>query len=288
MNKLKLTSGVLLVFFVGLLAGSLGTAVYFKKRVEKFEAGGPPVQERIQIILGRFANDLNLTDAQRTEFEKIIKESQEKKIALGQKFSPEMKEINDNTFKSIRDKLTAEQKTKLDDLIQKMNEVHNRFPSGQNRQDRKPDQSRPQQQVTPEQGLPQATPEQAPPGVRPEPGLPQGTPDSMPPKGSSDSGRVQRGYGRLGHDLNRTLDLSQEQDSKVRALLEKFAKDQQNVFEKYKEEKKDSDVVKKALQETEKSFEKDLATILTKEQTEKYKKAKESGDIKFSQPDAPQ
>jgi len=116
MNKIKLASGVLLVFLVGLLAGSLCTAYYYKIRVEKFEAGGPPVQERIQIILGRFATDLNLTDEQRAEFEKIIKESQEKKVALGQKFLPEIKEINDNTFKSIRDKLTAEQKNKAGQL----------------------------------------------------------------------------------------------------------------------------------------------------------------------------
>lgn len=285
MNKIKLASGVLLVFLVGVLAGSLGTGIYYKKRVEKFEAGGPPVQERIQIILGRFANDLNLTSEQKAEFEKLIKESQEKKIALGQKFLPEMKEINDNTFKSIRDKLTPEQKTKLDDLIQKMNDVHNKFSSGQRRQDK--DQSRSQQLATPEQGPPQTNPEQSPPGGAPEPGFGQGALESILPKGGSDSSRIQRGYGRLGRTLNRTLGLSQEQDSKVKTLLEKLSKDQQTVFEKYKEEKKDSAVVKKALQETENSFEKDLATIITKEQMGKYKKAKESGEIKFSQPDMP-
>jgi|WetSurMetagenome_2_1015567.scaffolds.fasta_scaffold02133_5 hypothetical protein len=287
MNKIKLAAGVLLVFLVGALAGSLGTGIYFKKRVEKFEAGGPPVQERIQIILGRFANDLNLTGEQRDEFEKIIKESQEKKLALGQKVMPEIKEINDKTFKSIRDKLTDEQKTKLDALLQRMNEVRNRFPSGQNRQDRKPDQAGPQQQSAPGQSSPQATPEQSIPGAAPEPGFGQGSPESMLPKGANDVGRFQRGYGRLGRVLNKALVLSQEQDSKVRSLIDKFSKDQQNVFEKYKDEKKDSAVLKKALQETENSFEKDLTNILTKEQIEKYKKAKESGDIRVSQPDTP-
>jgi hypothetical protein len=286
MSKIKLAAGVLLVFLVGALTGSLGTDIYFKKRVEKFEAGGPPVQERIQIILGRFANDLNLTDVQRTEFEKIIKESQEKKIALGQKVLPEIKEINDNTFKSIRDKLTDDQKIKLDALIQKTNEVRNRFPSGPNRQDRKPDQSGPQQQSSPGQNPPQATPEQSLQGGGPEPGFGQGALESISPKGTNEFGRFRMG-GRLGRELNKTLALSQEQDSKVRTLMDKFSKDQQNIFEKYKDEKKDSAVVKKALQENEKSFEKDLANILTKEQFEKYKKAKESGEIKLLQPDTP-
>jgi hypothetical protein len=286
MNKIKLAAGVLLVFLVGVLAGSLGTGVYFKKRVEKFEAGGPPVQERIQIIQGRFANELNLTDQQRADFEKIIKESQEKKVALGQKIFPEIKEINDKTFKSIRDKLTDEQKTKLDALIQRTNEVRNRFPSGPNRQDRKPDQAGPQQS-TPGQNPSQAAPEQSLPGAGLEPGFGEGSPEPVTPKGAGEPGRFRMGYGRLGRDLKNMLGLSQEQDSKVRTLLEKISKDQQNVFDKFKDEKKDSAVVKKALQDTETSFEKELFNLLTKEQIEKYKKARESGDIKLPQPDMP-
>jgi len=287
MNKLKLAVGVLLVFFVGALAGSLATDIYFKKRVEKFEAGGPPVQERIQIILGRFANELKLTDQQRAEFEKIIKESQEKKMALGQKFLPEIKEINDKTFNSIRDKLTEDQKTKLDALIQRANEVRNRFPSGPNRQERKPDQDGQQQQSGPGQNPPQAALEQSLPGAELEPGFGQGSPEPVNTKGTGEPGRFRMGYGRLGRDLKNMLGLSQEQDTKVRTLLEKFSKDQQNVFEKYKDEKKDSAVVKKALQDAETSFEKELTNILTKEQLEKYKKAKESGDVKLPQPDMP-
>jgi len=139
MNKIKLASGVLLVFLVGALAGSLGTGYYYKNRVKKFEAGGPPIQERIQIITGRFSNELDLTNEQRTEFEKIIKESQEKKIALVDKFQPEIKQINDDTFTSIKNKLTDEQKTKLDTLIKTMDDVHERFPSGSRKQQRTPD-----------------------------------------------------------------------------------------------------------------------------------------------------
>jgi hypothetical protein len=286
MNKIKLASGVLLVFLVGVLAGSLGTGIYYKKRVEKFEAGGPSVQQRIQIITGRFSDELNLTSEQKAEFEKIVKDSQEKIVALGEKVFPEIKEINDKTFNSIRDKLTAEQKTKLDALLQRMTDVRSRFPSGQRRQEK--DQPRPQQQTTPEQGPPQANPEQSLPRAMPEPGFGQGTLESMPPKmGTGESARPQKNYGRLARSLNELLNLSQEQDSKMRTRLEKLSKDQQDIFEKYKEEKKDSSVEKNALQDIEKSFEKDLSNILTKEQMEKYRKAKEGGEIKLSPPDMP-
>jgi DNA-binding ferritin-like protein len=228
-----------------------------------------------------------LTSEQRTEFEKIVKESQEKIVALGDKIFPEIKEINEKTFNSIRDKLTAEQKTKLDALLQRMNNIRNKFPSGQRRQEK--DQPRPQQQAIPEQNPPQANPGQMPPGgTMPEPGFPQGTPDSALPKtGAGEQGGFQRNYMRLAGDLNNLLGLSQEQDAKVRQLLETLSKDQKKVFEKYRDDKKDSSAEKSALQETEKSFEKDLANILTKGQMEKYRKAKESGAVKLSPRDTP-
>jgi|GEM_PF-795831 len=283
MNKLKLASGVLLVFLVGVLAGSLGTGYYYKERVKKFEAGGPPVQERVQIILGRFSNELDLTDAQRTEFEKIVKESQEKIVALGSKFQPEIKQINDDTFTSIKDKLTDEQKAKLETLIKRMNEVRDRFPSGQRQQQRTPDQSRPQKQGGPEQGPPQTTPDQTLPQVMPGQDPMTAVPDSATPRGGArEAGPSQRYYMRIAGELKDRLTLSQEQEEKLRARLDKLSRNQQDVSEKYKQEKQDSAVLKNALLETEKSFEKDLFNILTKEQMEAYRKAKDSGAIKLS------
>lgn len=281
MNKLKLASGVLLVFLVGVLAGSLGTGYYYKERVKKFEAGGPPVQERIQIILGRFSNELDLTDAQRTEFEKIVKESQEKIVALGSKFQPEIKQINDDTFTSIKDKLTDGQKAKLDTLVKRMEDVHDRFPSGQRQ--RTPDQSRPQQQGGPVQGPPEAAPDQTPPQGAPGQDPMAATPDAATPRGGArDPGPSQRYYMRIAGDLKGRLTLSQEQEDKLRAMLDNFSRDQQAVFEKYNQEKQDSTVLKNALLETEKTLEKDLSNILTKEQLEAYRKARDSGAIKLS------
>ena len=285
MNKLKLASGVLLVFLVGVLAGSLGTGYYYQKRVEKFEAGGPPVQERIQIILGRFSNELKLTNEQRVEFEKIIKESQEKKIALSKEMQPEITEINDDTFTSIKNKLTDEQKIKLDELIKRMDETRERFPSGQRKQQRTPDQSRPQQQGGPEQGQgpPQNTPDQTPPQGTPGQDPLTAAPDSVMPRGGEpEAAPSQRSYMRIAGDLKDRLMLSQEQEEKLRPILEKISRDQQSVFEKYKQDKQDSAVLKKALLETEKSFEKDLSSIISKEQMEAYRKAKDSGAIKLS------
>ncbi len=130
MNKFKLAAGVILLLIVGVLAGSLGTGIYYKKRVERFESGGLPVSERVRIVLGRFSDDLELTDEQRVEFEKILRESQENIFAIGRKTFPEIEKVNEQTFASIKEKLTDEQKSKLDELIQRMKDVRNRFPVG--------------------------------------------------------------------------------------------------------------------------------------------------------------
>jgi len=286
MNKLKLASGVILVFFVGVMAGSLGTGIYYKKRVEKFEAGGPPVSERVQIVLGRFSDELNLTNEQRGEFEKIIKESQEKILAIGRKNLPEIEKINEDTFTSIKEKLTDEQKSKLDILIKRMKDVHDRFPSGQSHTQKTPDQSRPQ--GTPELSPPQATPEQAPRQGAPEQNLLTVTPDSNLPKGEGpDSARSQKGYMRLFGELKNQLSLSQEQEEKIKSIMEESSKERKKVLEKYRQEQLNSDPLKNNLLEIEKSIEKNLSNILTKEQLEKYRKAKESGTVKISQPDVP-
>ena len=105
MNKIKLASGVILVFIVGVLAGSLGTGIYFKHRIGQFTAGGPTLPARAQILLDRFSNKLDLTDSQRADIEKIIKESQEKILALGRKTFPEIQEINEKSFALIKEEL---------------------------------------------------------------------------------------------------------------------------------------------------------------------------------------
>lgn len=278
MNKLKLASGVLLVFLVGALAGSLGTGYYYKKRVETFEKGGLPVEQRFQIILGRFSNELDLTNKQRTEFEKIIRESQEKQMNLASQLQPEIKQINDDTFTNIKDKLTDEQKTRLEELIKRMDEVRERFPSGQRQQQRTPDKSRPQQQGGPEQGHQQVSPQQGPPQGAPDQNHLVEIPYSAPPKGGEpDVGRSEGYYMRFFNNVKDQLNLSPEQEESVRAIMQKSSDEQKKVVEKYRAD----------LQKIEESIEKSLSNILTKDQTEKYQKAKESREDKMFQPGVP-
>ena len=257
MNKFKLTAGVILLLIVGVLAGSLGTGIYFKKRVERFESGGPLVPERVRIVLGRFSDDLNLTKEQRDEIGKIVRESQEKMLALGRETLPQIEEINKQSLSSIQEKLNSEQKNKLDELYQRMKDFRKKSPG----------------QAT----SPQMTHEPAPPRGGPEQIPRQRTSDVTLPNWTSESTPPQKDDMRFLDALKDRLNLSQEQEAKVRSIMQESAREREKILEKYR-----GDLV-----EIENSIEKSLSNILTKEQMEKYKTAKEKESFEMPLPEMP-
>ena len=125
MNKLKLAVGIILVLLVGALAGSLVSGIYHKKRVERFASGGHPPHLR-KVFVKRLSDKLDLTDEQRIEIEKIVKESQAEIFAIRRKYLPEIREINDQSFALIEEKLNAEQKKELGVLYEKLKYRHSK------------------------------------------------------------------------------------------------------------------------------------------------------------------
>src|SRR4030042_5369527 len=118
MNKLKVAIIVLLVFAVGALAGSLGNKLYFKHRFERFVKGGrPPL---MHILMRKMVHELNLTEAQKADIEKIVSQAEKQIEAFRQKYRPEFEKIMDDTIAQIKEKLTDEQKKKLDKLNEKL------------------------------------------------------------------------------------------------------------------------------------------------------------------------
>lgn len=129
MNKFKLTTGVILVFLVGVLAGSLGTGLYLRYRMEYFKPGGHTPKMRAAFLMKRLSEDLDLTPAQKTEVEKIVVQSQEKIFAVRRKVFPEIKEIINETFASIGEGLNNKQKQNLEKLREKLKSWHGRINS---------------------------------------------------------------------------------------------------------------------------------------------------------------
>lgn len=126
MHRLKLTIGVILVFAAGTLAGSLGTGVYLKKRMEQMSVGGPPPHLRSALLIHRLSRELDLNETQRHDIEKIVEESEGRILAIRREYLPEIKEIVDQSFELMKDKLDSKQKEKLDKLHERLKNRHSK------------------------------------------------------------------------------------------------------------------------------------------------------------------
>ena len=112
----KLISGLLLVFVLGILAGSLGTGFYLQHRL------APLMKEpraRKTFIMKRLSQELNLTSDQKTKIDPIVEQMIEKRREYYLKNRPEIKTIMDQGFAQIREELNENQKKKLDGLREK-------------------------------------------------------------------------------------------------------------------------------------------------------------------------
>jgi hypothetical protein len=127
MGKLKIATGLILLFLVGVLAGILGTEIYYKYQMDRFVEGGPPpFHRRMPPLIKRFSRDFNLTKQQQIEIEKIIKESEAKIFAIREKYMPEIREIRDQSLMRMSEKLHPDQRKKLEKLYEKIKRRRNK------------------------------------------------------------------------------------------------------------------------------------------------------------------
>jgi hypothetical protein len=113
MKTWRLIAGVTLVLALGVLVGSLGTQLYHRHRIERHRKD--PAARRA-IILNRLAEELGLTERQQQEFKVIIEEVDEKRRALFKKRRAEIKELFDESFIRMKQKLDPDQQQKLEEL----------------------------------------------------------------------------------------------------------------------------------------------------------------------------
>ena len=122
MSKVKVWAGILLVFFLGALAGSLGTGVYLKHRIERFSRGKhPPIRV---VLMKKLDHELDLTETQRVEVEKILEQLGTKLHELRQKHRPELERLFDDSFDMIKERLDQKQKSRFDEIRQEMRRRH--------------------------------------------------------------------------------------------------------------------------------------------------------------------
>jgi hypothetical protein len=124
MKRLKLTAGVLILFSAGVLAGSLGTGLYLRHRMEMVAMGGPPPPERKAFALARLSKELDLTDAERDQIGKILEQSEEKIFYVRRMYMPEIERIVDDSFARMRETLDADRQKRLDEFQERLRRQH--------------------------------------------------------------------------------------------------------------------------------------------------------------------
>lgn len=117
MKRLKVITAVALIFVLGFLAGSLGTKMYMKKKFMRFADANP--QQRLNIIMERLTEDLDLTDTQQAQIRPVLEESLEKFAKRRKEFLPHVHGPLSRNIKLIREFLTDEQQKKLDTILAK-------------------------------------------------------------------------------------------------------------------------------------------------------------------------
>jgi hypothetical protein len=118
MNTLKVWVGIVLVFLLGALAGSLATGIYFKHRIERFAKREPPPIK--MVLMKKLSHELDLTDTQRFEIEEILDQLQATLLDLRRKHRPELENLFDHSFGLIREKLNSEQKKRFDEIREEL------------------------------------------------------------------------------------------------------------------------------------------------------------------------
>lgn len=109
----KLISGLLLVFFLGILVGSLTTGFYVKHRLAPFVKDP---KARKAFIMRKLTKELQLTSTQKSKIEPIVEQMIEKRREYYLKNRPEIRKIMDQGFDKIEEHLTDNQREKLEKL----------------------------------------------------------------------------------------------------------------------------------------------------------------------------
>lgn len=114
MTRLKVCVGILLIFILGMLAGTLGTGFFIKHRVGKFIRGDglpPPIR-----VLERLSAKLDLSKPQQIEIEKILKQTHDQWGKFRREYRSEFEQIFNDTIEQMKEKLDSRQKQKLEKL----------------------------------------------------------------------------------------------------------------------------------------------------------------------------
>jgi Spy/CpxP family protein refolding chaperone len=113
MKQWKVVIGLLLVFILGALAGSLGTGMVLKRHHPFF--GGKP-EDRKVFIMKRLTRRLDLSEEQKVRIGAIVERVQSETFRQIREGRQRMRQQLQKGFAEIRKELTPEQQRRFDEM----------------------------------------------------------------------------------------------------------------------------------------------------------------------------
>ena len=120
MKKLKPWLLIFVVFFAGVVVGVVGTRIAVRKILQRVAANPDLMRARIERDL---ASNLKLTPEQRAQAHDILVNSQNKIRELRSEFQPRFLEILNDAESQISEKLTPEQREKLQQFLKEKRKI---------------------------------------------------------------------------------------------------------------------------------------------------------------------
>lgn len=114
MSRVKLWTGLIVLFAAGFLSGVAGTWSYHNYEREHRGERGPGAQH--QRIMNRLTQELNLTAEQQTEVAAIVTRAQLAILELRFSHQTEVEDILTRGISELKVTLSAEQQTRLDEM----------------------------------------------------------------------------------------------------------------------------------------------------------------------------
>lgn len=121
-DKVKVCIGIFIVFLLGAIAGVGGTKIYLDQK----RGHGDHLSKRKYFWMEKLKSELNLTQQQQSEIQKILDRQFDEMREFREKHRPEMQEIIERGIAQMKEKLDDEQKVKLDTLHAKFMEERKR------------------------------------------------------------------------------------------------------------------------------------------------------------------
>lgn len=114
MSRVRLWTGLTLLFCAGALMGAVGTSLYYQYEDEhRWDRGPAGRQER---IMKRLTQELALSTSQQTELEPIVARAHLEMLQLRVQHQPDVDRILAVGMEELKAKLSSEQQSQLDGL----------------------------------------------------------------------------------------------------------------------------------------------------------------------------